>query len=335
MRPCIALSTLVLVAGCAGGPVPRGDTPDTSLEAQTPSQTVPWVDHHQHLLSPAGAELTSSPVLPEIQLPETLAGLLRERERRWNDKARLAELYVDDVLVFSGGNPGWVRGRQAAAAYLSQHFDGPYRFIPTALRSDDSTGQLVGIMEEADRIRTDKFAFFHIGVSRGGDGVWLIASEAHIFPGPLVKAPETARQLVATMDQAGIRRAVVLSDAYYFGTPRSVPVQDEYGKVRAENGRGCTGCSRDHRASLGRGGLFGVCSGHLRGCGVRRRSGDPEPLLRCGGGLDREGLGGRTGDDRQAHAADRAWAHPLRIRRGERDAARGLGGVSDGAAADG
>lgn len=234
MRPCIALSMWVLLAGCARGPALRGGTPDTRAEAP-PGDIVPRVDHHQHLLSPAGAELTSTPVLPEVQLPEALAGLLRERERRWNDKTRLAELYVDDVLVFSGANPGWVRGQQAAAAYLSDHFDGPYRFIPTAARSDGSTWQVVGLMAEADGVRTDQFAFFHLGVSRGSGGAWRIASETHLFPGPVVKAPETASQLVARLDEAGIRRAVVLSDAYYFGAPYPVPVQDEYDKVRAEN----------------------------------------------------------------------------------------------------
>jgi predicted TIM-barrel fold metal-dependent hydrolase len=225
MRSRIALFTWVLLAGCTQGPVLRGGT----------SQTVPLADHHQHLLSPEGAALLSDPVPPEIELPGALAGLVRERERSWNDQHRLGGLFVEDVLVFSGGNPGWVRGRQAAASYLSQHFDGPYRYIPTATRSDGSTAHVVGIMTEADGIRTDKFAFFHLGLLQGGDGVWRIASETHVFPGPLVKAPETAKQLVARLDEAGIRRAVVVSDAYYFDARRSEPVQDEHGKVRAEN----------------------------------------------------------------------------------------------------
>ncbi|HEX2572475.1 MAG TPA: amidohydrolase family protein [Polyangia bacterium] len=37
------------------------------------------------------------------------------------------------------------------------------------------------------------------------------------------------------LDRAGIRRAVVLSDAYYFGTARGRPLSDEAGQVRAEN----------------------------------------------------------------------------------------------------
>jgi uncharacterized protein len=46
--------------------------------------------------------------------------------------------------------------------------------------------------------------------------------------------PITARDVVALLDSAGIRRAVLLSVAYIYGSPaRSVP--DEYAKVRAEN----------------------------------------------------------------------------------------------------
>jgi uncharacterized protein len=46
--------------------------------------------------------------------------------------------------------------------------------------------------------------------------------------------PITARDLVALLDSARIRRAVLLSAAYIYGSPkRSVP--DEYAQVRAEN----------------------------------------------------------------------------------------------------
>jgi predicted TIM-barrel fold metal-dependent hydrolase len=46
--------------------------------------------------------------------------------------------------------------------------------------------------------------------------------------------PITARDVVALLDSAGIRKALLLSVAYIYGSPaRSVP--DEYAKVRAEN----------------------------------------------------------------------------------------------------
>jgi hypothetical protein len=48
-------------------------------------------------------------------------------------------------------------------------------------------------------------------------------------------APVSAEDLVKLLDQAGIRRAVVLSVAYQFGNPNRPSVDDEYAKVRAEN----------------------------------------------------------------------------------------------------
>ena len=44
-----------------------------------------------------------------------------------------------------------------------------------------------------------------------------------------------AARLVALLDAAGIRRALVLSVAYQFGNPNRPPIEDEYAKVKAEN----------------------------------------------------------------------------------------------------
>src|SRR5687767_12415139 len=46
--------------------------------------------------------------------------------------------------------------------------------------------------------------------------------------------PLTAKDLIAHLDKAGIRRAVILSAAYMYGRPDR-PVENEYDKVRAEN----------------------------------------------------------------------------------------------------
>ena len=66
----------------------------------------------------------------------------------------------------------------------------------------------------------------------------LVDHHQHLF-GPemaaLIKLPGiSAEDLIRRLDSAGIRRAVVLSMAYQYGSP-SRAVEDEYAKVRAEN----------------------------------------------------------------------------------------------------
>jgi predicted TIM-barrel fold metal-dependent hydrolase len=47
--------------------------------------------------------------------------------------------------------------------------------------------------------------------------------------------PMDAAELVKLLDEAGIRRAVVLSLGYQYGNPNKPPVPDEYAAVKAEN----------------------------------------------------------------------------------------------------
>jgi hypothetical protein len=47
--------------------------------------------------------------------------------------------------------------------------------------------------------------------------------------------PFFAKDLIARMDSAGIRYAVVLSMAYQFGNPNRARMADEYQLVKAEN----------------------------------------------------------------------------------------------------
>src|SRR5689334_20361995 len=80
--------------------------------------------------------------------------------------------------------------------------------------------------------------------------IWLAASAAsaqpladyhqHLFhPAETGLSPDTgtvtAADLVADLDAAGIRRALVLSVAYQFGNPNRPAVENEYARVRAEN----------------------------------------------------------------------------------------------------
>jgi predicted TIM-barrel fold metal-dependent hydrolase len=73
-----------------------------------------------------------------------------------------------------------------------------------------------------------------------GQSAPLIDYHQHLFsPATAALSPGVAQvsadDLVKLLDQAGIRRAVVLSVAYQFGNPNRPAVDDEYAKVRAEN----------------------------------------------------------------------------------------------------
>src|SRR6185437_5480144 len=62
----------------------------------------------------------------------------------------------------------------------------------------------------------------------------------HLFgPGTHQLNPDlpqvTARELIAYLDSAGIRRALLLSIAYQFSNPNRPPVANEYERVKAEN----------------------------------------------------------------------------------------------------
>jgi len=205
-------------------------------KAVTQSSFAPLVDHHLHLLSPAGAALATPPLLPEIKLPEGLAHFVSERTRRWHDQNGLEDLYTEDALYFRGGTTGWVRGRKAVAGYVRWTVsDTPYYIEPTMYNLNGSYASVAGYFIEADG--SDRhFGFFIFSLIKGSDNVWRCSAETYVYQGaPEFETPHTAKQLVAELDAVGIRRGVVLSDAYYFDAVRPEPVADEYSKVRAEN----------------------------------------------------------------------------------------------------
>jgi predicted TIM-barrel fold metal-dependent hydrolase len=194
----------------------------------------PVADHHLHLLSPAAAELRTPPLLSGIQLPADVAQLVRARELRSHDQKGVAELYTDDALFFRGGTTGWARGREAVAGYVRWTIsDTPYHLKPTIYSGDASPVRVAGYFVEADG--TDRpFGFFLLVLARSGTE-WRIASETFIYQPPTFETPTTADQLVAQLDAAGIRKGLVLSNAYYYDAVRPEPVPQEYEKVRAEN----------------------------------------------------------------------------------------------------
>ena len=195
----------------------------------------PQADHHTHLRSPESAKLAADPLLPAVELPEDLARLLREREKGWNDEAALARLFTEDSLVLDTHEPRWIRGRDEVTEYLAGVFAKPHKVTPIAWSIKGSAAHIAGYFTRPlEDGSTRYFGHVLLSLEKGADGAWRIAAETPTFPGPRVGTPILADQLVANLDEAGIRRAAVLSVAYWFGNPNT-SMEDEYAKVRAEN----------------------------------------------------------------------------------------------------
>lgn len=191
------------------------------------------VDHHQHLLSPAMAAAWSEKPLPAVELPADLARLLVEIEKGWNDKAALARLYTEDSLVVRSDR-SWVRGREAVSAHLAETFTQPYRITPVSYSLEGSTAHVAGYLTTGEGETARHFGHVLVSLRKGTDAAWRVATETLTFPGLTRYKPVTADDLVALMDAAGIQRALVLSVAYWYGSPRR-QIENEYEKVRADN----------------------------------------------------------------------------------------------------
>lgn len=222
-----ALAALLLLAGA----------PAVSQPATAPVVRMgPAVDHHQHLLSPDGAARLAAPPVRTVALPAALAALISERTRVWNDATGLEKLYTEDAVLRQNRESGWVSGRAAVAKNLSELFGRAYRVTPISVRLEGDAGYIAGyVSRDLEDGTVRHFGFAHLSVRRGADGQWRIAAEMLEFPGPQAAGPLDAEALIANLDAAGIRRAVVLSVAYWFGSPLDAPVPNELEAVRREN----------------------------------------------------------------------------------------------------
>ena len=122
--------------GCAG-------TAEAPLEraAVAPGRIGPAVDHHQHLLSAAGAALLQKfegggPLAP-VALPGEVADLLKRRSDAWNDAAALAEIYAEDAILLEN-RP--IAGRKEVAHHVSQRFGRAYSLVPLSYAEGEAAG---------------------------------------------------------------------------------------------------------------------------------------------------------------------------------------------------
>lgn len=212
--------------------------------AQDRRDIVPLVDHHQHLLGPAALP-PPEPQLPFVEVPPELRRLLDERARiNANAKtaADLSGAFIEEGQFLSWGRPSkWIRGSEALLQVANGVRPILYRYEANAFRLDGDAGYVAGSVgvrvKESD---PPTYALdFLFGLQRGADGLWRIAAEnTTIRTAPMYGAPILAEKLVADLDEAGMQRAIVLSNAYWLGgrfADRADEMTKEYDAVRAEN----------------------------------------------------------------------------------------------------
>src|SRR5688572_8215564 len=196
-------------------------------------QTVPLVDHHQHLFSAATVALVSPKPLPPVNLPRALDSLVRARGRAAQDTSAFRDVYTDNVVLMHFAQPGWVRGRDSVVAWWIRSMPAPFHLTPVGWEGTASEGQIAAYLTQGRGDSARHVGHVLLSVRRIGRPGWRIATET-VTPGPTSIDPISASDLVAMLDAAGIRRAVVLAMGYTWGSPNRT-VENEYEKVKIEN----------------------------------------------------------------------------------------------------
>jgi uncharacterized protein len=194
-----------------------GMTCNVQAANDAPDELAPTVDHHQHLLSPQGAALLNNPRTAD-DIPAGITQVLQQHEAAWNEPTRLAAIYSADAVVMDDDSEEWLRGRDEVAKYIGTRFAKPYQITPIAYTGDDRRVRLAAYYSRGEGAERRHIGSAMIELVREGDP-WRIATEYPIFPGPPREEPLDAQRLVAMLDAAHIKRAVVLSVGYWFDSP--------------------------------------------------------------------------------------------------------------------
>ncbi|HEX2717996.1 MAG TPA: amidohydrolase family protein [Gemmatimonadaceae bacterium] len=196
---------------------------------------MPQIEYHQHIAGPEAVKhVAQGEALAAINLPPGLARVLQERQRISGSDETDA-LYFEDaqILDVSEGEDHWTRGK-AAVQRMVQAYTPNTRFVPTSYGVDAATAFISGVIREPDS--SDDEMHFALGLKRDARGVWRIALEYATVKPPLeFPEPITADRTIQALDDAGIRRGVVLSLGYWFGDGTETDTASEHAHVRAEN----------------------------------------------------------------------------------------------------
>ena len=202
---------------------------------------VPVGDYHTHLVSESAAKLLLAPTLPEVELPAEIDHVIREWERatKAGNPSSLKALFTADGLL--GQANGWARG-SAAIRGAAAHFEPEdLRVRVHAFSVVDTVAIVTGSLADRASNPVRDVANVTFALRRGGGERWLISTFVRETRTSTEVSAFTADQLIKKLDSAGIKRAVVLSEAFWFGSElmwgvdRSLSIADEYATVRAEN----------------------------------------------------------------------------------------------------
>ena len=181
-----------------------------------PLQAAPVVDHHQHLLSPAGTTFLNFPrEAPE--LPAGVAALLDRQEQAWNQPEALKPLLAGHASIYDPWEREWHEGDAAVADFLGHLFGRPYDILPVDYVEHDGRGRLVAWFTRGDGDARAPFGSVSIDVERSAAGAWTMASLFPTFPGPTQETPIDGDAMVALLDEGGVRKAVLLSVGMFRG----------------------------------------------------------------------------------------------------------------------
>ena len=212
--------------------------PAAAPQPQSPAAQalVPLFDHHQHLLS-EGARRAALDAFdgwprPAVSVPPEIRRLLAARQAAWRDKAALLPLLHDKAVLLDGEGK-WVIGADAVAQQLARTFGRPYDIRPVAYAADGSSGYVAGYYTRGQGDQTSYVGYFHLDLVRTGRE-WRILGETAKFPGPQLEPLVDGDAIVKMLDDAGIPKALVFSNAYYFAH-RPIEQPGELDQVRAEN----------------------------------------------------------------------------------------------------
>ena len=216
----VARVLLALALGAAAGCTAMGPSTDLGNAAALRSRVGAAVDHHQHLLSPAGAALLEKfegggPLAP-VAVPTEVADLLKRRSDAWNDAAALAEIYTQDAMLLE--NRPIVGGKEVAS-HVSKRFGRGYSLIPLSYSEGESTRGISALYARGDGAERTNLGLGLITLAQDESGKWRIASETMKFPAPADYKVQGADALIKMLDEAHIDRAVILSSAYFFESP--------------------------------------------------------------------------------------------------------------------